>query len=192
MFMLRHSNTQPPIYYLHSESDLSVGDEILFGGLSSGFLDTKQLDSIMREKWEYIFKRYWQGACQSLAIELKNNRVDAFATVPSSRSSSVNGITAEFKNSGLIELPDLITKNDELFSFAAKDLDSIAQNISLNLKHKNLNGVSTIVLVDDYSETGKTLIGLYSILSSRKELAGKRILLSSVGIATQLTKNNNR
>jgi hypothetical protein len=88
---------------------------------------------------------------------------------------------------GLREIPSFVTKSGPNVSFAGKDPSYISKNISVIDSRKGyFDGVRAIALCDDFAESGRTLFGLHAALSLNPSLAGKRIVLATVGISGAL------
>src|SRR5215210_8899259 len=135
MTKLCHTKTQPPLYYVHSESDLpSYGVEGSYG-LAAGYLDSRRLRPIERDTWNNVFERRWQDSCLSLAKGLHRMGADSFVIVPCSRADVFSRMHWSLRAEGFLELPGLIRKIGPTVSFGSKDQLYIARNTSLNIPH---------------------------------------------------------
>lgn len=187
MTKLRHAQTQPPLYYVHSESDLAREGIDGSYGLAAGYLSARALEPLERDLWEKVFHKRWKDACFSLAEGLKETGVDAFAIVPCSRADVVEEMGRALRAGGVRELPGFITKANSTVSLAGKDGAYIGQNVFLRMGHEYLRDVKTLAVCDDFAETGKTLFGLHEALSRERALAHKQIVLAAVGVSAQLS-----
>jgi hypothetical protein len=187
----RKTNQQPHIYYANSEDDYSFGKETNCPGLSAGYINTKNLPNEQRGIWESVFNLMWDKTCLSFANQLSELGVDSFTIVPCSRLEVVEGIKNGFLNAGLIEVPNVITKRSSKVSYASKDSNYIANNSEINYNLIQQNKIEKIAVCDDYSDTGKTLRGLYEAMVLANEVnIHCEVFLCSIGISKILINEN--
>lgn len=183
---LRKTRKHPNIYYANSEDDYLIGQETKCAGLSAGCLNVKVLSKEQRIIWSNVFESRWTDTCYLLATELRKSGIDCFTIVPCSRERVVEGLQKGFLDAGLAEVPNLINKLDAAVSYANKDREYIANNTSIGMV-PGLYEMSRIAICDDYSDSGKTLRGLYyKIKAALNSNSNLEVFLCSVGISRGL------
>jgi hypothetical protein len=189
--MPRKTNHKPHIFYAHSEEDYQHGKERNCPGLSAGYLNVKKMPEDRKDIWETVFNLEWENVCYSLAIQLAELGVDSFTIVPCSRADVVAGIKNGFLKAGLSEVPDVILKKGSEVSYAGKDPDFITNNTEIDFKRFQNNTIKKLAVCDDYSESGKTLRGLYDAINSYNgTISPPEVVLCSIGISKTLVKEN--
>ncbi len=184
---LRKTSKHPNIYYANSEEDFFIGQETECAGLSAGYLNVKVLSKEQRIIWDNVFDLKWNHTCYLFATELKKIGIEFFTIVPCSRKRVMEGLREGFSSAGLTEVPNLINKLDAAVSYANKDREYIANNTSIGIEPRDLYKMSKIAICDDYSDSGKTLRGLYYKINSGLILnSNLELFLCSIGISRAL------
>jgi hypothetical protein len=186
MTALRRTQTQPPVYYVHSENDLDRLGVIGSYGLAAGYLSARSSGPGERVLWERVFRERWKDACATLADGLKELGVDGFAVVPCTRVNVMEEMCSVLRARGLRELPGLIMKTGSAVSFAGKDGSYIAKNTAIGLEQADLHQLQVLAVCDDFAETGKTLFGLHAASSLATSFANERVIVATPGISRWL------
>lgn len=182
----RRTKHNPHIYFANSENDCKEGLETNCSGLSAGFLNTKNLTPQQRNIWQKIFDSNWEHVCYSFATDLYQMGIEIFAIVPCSRIDVVEGIRKGFTKAGILEMENLIRKTNSDVSYAGKDMKYITENTIVDYQIIKKKEAKRIAICDDYSDSGKTLLGLYSTIINRIYANEIEVFLCSIGISKAL------
>lgn len=174
----------PPIIFAHSELELEVAGPRGAPGLSAGYLSARDLSDHDRAEWMRVFAEQWSEACDLLGGKLKGLNVDAFAVVPCSRPEVEDGIRRALAARGLVEIPGLIAKAGGGVSYAGKPADYLRENTKVD--REAIRGAKRIAICDDFSESGRTLYGLYAVLTGEFPDGNPGWVLASVGVSASV------
>jgi len=185
---MKKTKTAPPIYYRHSEKDFIKGKELSVLGIASGMLGTKKLLNSEKRIWEKLITQNWDEFNYESGLYFKRSGIDAFSTVPCSRAFVRDSIVNGFNRAGLIQIKDLISKKNNSISFAGKDKKYVKESTIIDTTTIKDYRVKSIVICDDFTNSGKTLFGLHSLLACKNFIKSQNIklFLYSPGISNYL------